>query len=304
TIAPGDFDNDGDIDYIVGNTGLNSFYRASEKYPVSVYGKDFNNDGSYDAVTSLYLPDKNHNATVKEFPAASRDELIRQMISMRRRYENYVSYANSTMDSVIPADQRQDAVIKHANNFASCYVRNDGSGKFSLQRLPVNAQLSTLCGIAVSDFDGDGNLDVVINGNDYGTEVGTGRYDALNGLMMKGDGSGGFTALTIMQSGIFIPGNGKSLVQLRSSDKSYLLAAAENRGPLRIFKLKRDVNMLPAEAGEVGAIVFLKNGKKRKQEIYYGASYLSQSSRFVAIDGNVKSVQFYNSTGATRTINF
>ena len=116
-----------------------------------------------------------------------------------------------------------------------------------MQQLPTQAQLSTLCGMSVADFDGDGNLDVVINGNDYGTEVGTGRYDALNGLMMKGDGKGNFTPLSIMQSGIYIPGNGKSLVQLRNNKNECLLAAAENRGPLRVFKLKQQYNCLPVK---------------------------------------------------------
>ena len=66
------------------------------------------------------------------------------------------------------------------------------------------------------DFDGDGNLDVVINGNDYGSDASIGRYDALNGLMLKGDGKDGFKPLSILQSGIYIPGNGKALVKLRT----------------------------------------------------------------------------------------
>lgn len=304
TIAAGDFDNDGDIDYIVGNAGLNTYYKASDKYPVSVYAKDFNNDGSFDAITSLYLPNNNQDKKMEEFPVASRDELIRQMITMRRRYENYKSYATATMDSVLPADQRKDAIIYHANNLASCYLRNDGNGKFKMQKLPVQAQLSMLCGMAVSDFDGDGNLDVVINGNDYGTEVGTGRYDALNGLMLKGDGKGNFTPLSIMQSGIYIPGNGKSLVQLRNNKNECLLAAAENRGPLKVFKLKKSIACITIKPDELHAIIQLKNGKKRKEEFYYGMSYLSQSSRFLNIDESLKSVQIFNSKNQSRTINF
>jgi hypothetical protein len=303
TIAAGDFDNDGDIDYIVGNTGLNTYYKASDKYPVSVYGKDFNNDGSYDAITSLYLPNNNTDKKMEEFPVATRDELIRQMITMRRQYENYKSYALATMDSVLPAEQRKDAIILHANNLASSYLRNDGNGKFTMQKLPAQAQLSTLCGMSVADFDGDGNLDVVINGNDFSTEVNTGRYDALNGLMMKGDGKGNFTALSIMQSGIYIPGNGKSLVQLRNNKNECLLAAAENRGPLRIFKLKKKITSLPVKPDDQYAIIQLKNGKQRKEEFYYGASYLSQSSRFLNVDANVKSIQVFNSKGESRTIN-
>lgn len=301
TIAAGDFDNDGDIDYIIGNVGLNTYYKASDKYPVSVYGKDFNNDGSYDAITSVYLPNNNKDKKMEEFPVATRDELIRQIIGMRHQYEDYKSYAIATMDSVIPAAQRKGALIYHANNLASVYLRNDGNGKFTMQKLPMQAQLSTLCGMVVGDFDNDGNLDVVINGNDYSTEVGTGRYDGLNGLMMKGDGKGNFTPLSIMQSGIYIPGNGKSLVQLRSNKNECLLAAAENRGPLRVFKLKKSIRFVPVQANDLYAIIELKNGRKRKAEFYYGNSYLSQSSRFLMIDDAVKSVTFYNSN---RTINF
>ena len=304
TIAAGDFDNDGDIDYIVGNAGLNTFYKASDKYPVSVYGKDFNDDGSYDAITSVYLPDNNHDEKIEEFPASSRDEMIKQMITMRRRYEDYKSYATATMDSILPPNQRKGAIIYRANNLASCYLKNNGNGKFNLQKLPAEAQLSMLCGMSVSDFDGDGNLDVVINGNDYSTEVGTGRYDALNGLMLKGDGQGNFIPLSILQSGIYIPGNGKSLVMLHSNKNVCLLAAAENRGPLKVFKLKKSVLCLPVKPDDEYAIIQLKNGKKRREELYYGASYLSQSSRFLNIDDAVKSIQVFNTKGESQIVNF
>lgn len=305
TIAPGDFDNDGDIDYIVGNAGLNTYYKASDKYPVTVYGKDFNNDGSYDAVTSVYLPDNNTGKQIKEYPVALRDEIIRQMITMRRRYEDYKTYSIATMDSVLPATERKDAIIYRANDLASAYLRNEGNGKFTLQQLPMQAQLSMLCGMSVADFDGDGNLDVVINGNDYGTEVGTGRYDALNGLLMKGDGQGNFKALTIMESGIYIPGNGKSLVQLRNNKNECLLAAGENRGPLRVFKLKKSIITLAVKPDDSYAILQLKNGKQRREEFYYGASYLSQSARFLNVDINtIKSIRITNNKGDSRINSF
>jgi hypothetical protein len=82
-----------------------------------------------------------------------------------------------------------------ANMLKSCYLRNDGNGKFTLIPLPVEAQVSVLNGMETGDFDGDGNLDVVMNGNDYGSEAAIGRYDAFNGLMLKGDGKGGFKPL-------------------------------------------------------------------------------------------------------------
>ncbi len=302
SIVPGDFDNDGDIDYIAGNVGQNSFYKASDQYPVSVYAKDFDNNGSYDAIPSLYLPTSMEDQAKREFPAQGRDDLIKQMIAMRSKFQSYRTYAMSTMDSVLSPEQLKGAIIYRANNLKSCYIRNDGNGKFSLQPLPTQAQFSMLCGMVADDFDGDGNLDVVINGNDYGTDVSTGRYDALNGLFMKGDGKGNFMPLTILQSGIYIPGNGKALVKLRSKSGSCLLAAAQNRGPLKIFKAKCNLHFIPLQPNDVSAAIQYKNGKIQKQECYYGNSFLSQSARFIDADANVASVTITDASGHQRKI--
>ena len=119
----------------------------------------------------------------------------------------------------------------------SCYLRNDGNGKFTMIPLPVEAQISAINGMVVDDFDGDGNLDVLMNGNDYSTSVGIGQYDAFYGLLLKGDGAGGFTPLSMLQSGICIPGNGKALVKLTGADGRYLVAASQRQGNLEIFEL-------------------------------------------------------------------
>lgn len=304
SIAAGDFDNDGDIDYIIGNLGENSFYKASEKYPVSIYAKDFDNNGSYDAFPALYLPTSQEDQTKKEYPAQTRDDIVKQMIGMRSKFQKYKVYATATMDQLFTKEQLQGALILRANNLKSSYCRNDGNGKFTMTDLPVQAQLSALNGMTVDDFDGDGNLDVLINGNDYGTDVTVGRYDALNGLILKGDGKGSFTPLSILQSGIYIPGNGKALVKLREKDGSYLVAAGQNRGPLKIFELKKKSRSVALAANEVSAEIVFKNGVKQKQECYYGSSFLSQSARFLLAGDNVKFINITDFKGKTRTISF
>ena len=173
--------------------------------------------------------------------------------------------------------------------------------------LPIQAQFSTLNGMVVDDFDGDGNLDVLINGNDFGTEVSVGRYDALNGLLLKGNGQGGangFTPLSILESGIFIPGNGKALVKLRGANGKYLLAASQNKGALKIFELKNKGTILPVGPNDASATIEYKNGKKRKQEFYYGNSFLSQSARFINSNEAIKMITIINQKGASRTINY
>lgn len=304
SIAAGDFDADGDMDYIVGNLGENSFYKASEKYPVSIYAKDFDRNDSFDAFLSLYLPTSQDDLTLREYPAHTRDDMIKQMIGMRSLFQNYKSFAVTTMDQVFTEDQLKGAFIRRANNLSSVYIRNDGNHQFTVMPLPSQAQFSALNGMTVDDFDGDGNLDVIMNTNDYGTDVTIGRYNALNGLLLKGNGMGEFAPQTILESGIFIPGNGKALVKLRSKNGKYLLAAGQNRGPLKVFELKRAVNGIPLLPDEVHAELLMKNGKKRKEEFFYGTSFLSQSTRVLTIDEQVSSVTISNGMGKTRKITF
>ncbi|HSZ32659.1 MAG TPA: VCBS repeat-containing protein, partial [Puia sp.] len=188
------------------------------------------------------------------------------------------------------------------NNFQTCFFHNEGNGKFTMKPLPAQVQFSAINGMVVEDFDGDGNLDIVLNANDYGTEPNVGRYDALNGLFLKGDGKGNFRPLSILQSGIFIPGNGKALAKLESANGKCLLAAGQNRGPLKIFELKKDFNIVRLEPSDEVVQLNYKNGKTRKQEIYYGSSFLSQSGRFLNLDKNVNSLEIKDSKGKTRKI--
>ncbi|MDQ6761676.1 MAG: VCBS repeat-containing protein [Bacteroidota bacterium] len=303
TIAAGDFDNDGDMDYIVGNLGRNSFYKASDQYPVKMLAKDFDNNGTYDAFPSVFLPASQSDTGRKEFPAQSRDDILGQMIGLRKKFADYKSFARAPMDSIFSDEQRKGALQLRANYFSSALMQNDGNGKFTIVPLPVQAQLSVLNGLIADDFDGDGNLDVLINGNDYGTEVTVGRYDAMNGLLLKGDGKGNFNPLSILQSGIYIPGNGKALVSLKSKSKKYFIAASQNRGPLKVFKLNRNKKLVEVKPFDESAIIIYKNGRKQKREVSYGSSFLSQSGRFLTVDDNVVSVTIKNNKGEERSIN-
>lgn len=300
TIAAGDFNHDGKIDYIVGNTGLNTFYKATDKYPVYITAKDFDNNGSYDAIPSVYLKDQ--DGEMKEFPAQTRDDIVKQMIGMRVKFQNYKSFAVATMDSVITPEMRKGAIRLKANILQSCYLQNNGNGKFTMVPLPIEAQTSQLDGMVVDDFDGDGNLDVAISGNDYGTEVSTGRYDAFNGLMLKGDGKGHFKPLSIQQSGIYIPGDGKALVKLRGAKGNYLLAATQNKDVMKIFELKRAVHTIALKPLDMFATIKYKNGKTGKEEFYNGTSFLSQSGRFFNTDQTMQSVTITDSNGHVRNI--
>jgi hypothetical protein len=302
SIAGGDFDNDGDIDYVVGNLGKNSFFRADDKNPVSIYVKDFDQNSRIDPIVTLFLKDQ--KGVKNEYTSASRDEIVSQLPGIRKKYRAYKEFAQADIHLMFSNEEMKDALILHANNFNNCYLENNGNGKFSLHALPAAAQIAPLNGMVVDDFNGDGNLDVAANGNDYGNEVSNGRYDAMNGLVLLGDGTGNFKAQTILQAGLFIPGDGKALIKLKGPGNTYLLAASQNRGPLKIFSHKNgDQKIIPLQATDKSLFITLANGKKRIEELYFGNSFLSQSGRFLNVSKNVMSVDIKDSNGKIRHIN-
>jgi hypothetical protein len=302
SIAAGDFDKDGDLDYVVGNLGENSFFKASDQFPVSIYAKDFDKNDSYDAFLSIYLPASQDSLDKREFPTELRDDVIKQMISLRSKFQNYKSYAHATMDRLFTKEQLEGAQVLRANNFKSSYCRNDGNGKFTLVPLGFMAQLSALNGIVSDDFDGDGKLDLLMNTNDYGTNLAVGRYDALNGLLLKGDGAGNFIPLSALQAGIFIPGNGKAMIKLRGNKGQYLVAAGQNRGTLKLYKLTKDVTNIDLMPNEVSAVISYRDGSQQRREFFYGSSFLSQSARFITVDKTVASVTITNIDNKKRQV--
>ncbi len=302
SITAADMDNDGDMDYIVGNYGINGFLKPSTPFPVKVYAKDFDNNGSFDAVFSSWLPSVANNEK-KEFPMAGRDEFIREMTFMKERFPNYSSYAKADMKIIFTEAELQNTLQLSANNFNSCWIENKGNMQFEFHPLPAQAQWAPVYGITVGDFNGDGNMDIALNGNEFSMAPPLGRYDALNGLMLQGDGKGNFSALSILQSGLYIPGNGKSLVQLVSNNK-LTLAAAQNAGHLKLFQPKiQEGKIIRLFPGDNFALVHLKKGQIRKEEFSYGSSFLSQSSRFMQLNPSIVSIEIYNNKNQKRVIN-
>jgi hypothetical protein len=141
-----------------------------------------------------------------------------------------------------------------------------------------------------------------MNGNDYGTDVSIGRYDALNGLLLKGDGKGGFKPLSILQSGIYIPGNGKALVKLRDGKGEVLVAASQHKDFLKIFKQQSSAKTIAVKPDDAYAMIQYKSGKTARQEFYYGTSFLSQSARYISNDNNIKRITVVNNAGKQRDL--
>jgi enediyne biosynthesis protein E4 len=300
SLVAGDFDGDGDMDYIAGNLGLNSLNRASDERPVGLYAKDFDGNGSYDAIPTAYFMDR--DGKYKEFTFHGREDLIKQMIVMRRRFPYYRDFAVATMDQLLTEEERKDALILRANYLESCYLENQGDGTFRVKPLPVEAQLAPLFGMIADDFDRDGHLDVLAVGNDFSNEVMIGRYDALNGLLLKGDGKGNFTPQLMTESGFFVPGNAKGLAQLTNSRGEQLVVASQNRGRLCIFRNNQPVHTVKLQPDDAFAWFTHADGRRQKVDLPYGSSFLSQSARTLTVPPQVTAVEISTYRGEKRTV--
>ena len=236
-LSAGDFDNDGKIDYIAGNLGRNSFFSDNEKFPLNNYYNDFDKNGTFESITTKFMKDR--YGAYKEYTTSSRDEVMDQVPSIKKQTLYYSEFAEKTIDQLFTKEAFKGTLKSHANYFATSFIRNLGNGKFDIIPLPPAAQMAPVFSMQPGDFDGDGNMDIVLAGNDYGAEVFNGRMDALNGLVLKGDGKGNFIPLSIGQSGFYIPYSGKNMVEIKNAGGVPLLAVSQNRARLKVFEGKK-----------------------------------------------------------------
>jgi enediyne biosynthesis protein E4 len=300
SITAADIDNDGDMDYIAGNCGNNGYLSPSLQLPLRIYGRDFDNNGSFDAVLTNWQSQKVYDKPA-EYVVAGRDDFIKEMTVMKTNFPNYNSYAGSTFAKIFPDTMVKNALQLNATTFTTCYIKNEGGIKFTIHPLPVQAQWAPVYGISSGDFNGDGNIDIALNGNEFSMAPTLGRYDALNGLMLQGDGKGNFIPLSLQQAGMYIPGNGKALAQLIVNGKTTIVAS-QNNGAVKLFTINKSEKNIAINADDVFAIVHYKNGSTRKQELQYGSSFMSQSSRYINFDNSITSIDIVNTKKQKRTI--
>jgi hypothetical protein len=237
-IIAGDFTGDGRVDFVVGNLGLNTRFRASEKEPAIMYVKDFDGNGFVEQIIACY-----NNG--RSYPLALRDDLIRSLPYLEARYVSYANYAHATVADVFPADQLRDAVVKHAYTFATALARNNGDGSFTLVPLPREAQLSPVYGILARDIDGDGKLDLLLAGNFDGVKPETGRMSAGYGVFLKGTGAGKFTPVRTTESGFFVTGQARDIKRITTPQGELYVVTRNNDRPL-VFGANRGRRRPPA----------------------------------------------------------
>lgn len=227
SIDQGDFDNDGDKDYVLGNLGLNYKYQADQNAPFSIYADDFDNNRKNDIVLSYY----NFG---KEYPVRGRQCSSEQIPGIQIVYKDYSSFAKASVEEIFGSENLKKSFHRKVESFRSVHIENDG-GVFKIHPLPIEAQKFAINDILVSDIDRDGNLDLILAGGLYASEVETPRNDAGIGLALMGDGKNNFAPLSLKQSGINIPYDTKKIKTLNIGQFRGFLAA-NNQGPLNFFR--------------------------------------------------------------------
>jgi hypothetical protein len=299
SITGGDFDNDGDIDYLAGNFGLNTHYRATPEEPINVVFKDFDNNGALEAITSYY-----ENGI--SYPTTSMDVLTNQLPLLKRKILFHRTYASTSTEQLLEIAGKEDVGKLYCRTLESAYIENRGNGKFKRTPLPLEMQFAPIYGVLIDDVNFDGNLDFVAVGNSYAPDVVSGRCDAFIGQVMLGDGAGNFNPMPVTQSGFFVPGDAKSIVHVPAGSL-LLTVVAQNNDSVKTFKQTQaptSKTIIPAK-NEVAAVLTLRNGKINRRETGYGTTYLSQSTRRIIISPQVKKVEFFDQAGRlTRTLSF
>ncbi len=297
SIAAGDFDKDGDVDYVVGNLGTNTFTDISSEHPYRIYVNDFDKNGSKDALPFGYLKDE--KGKFREYPLSAKMDLVSEINEVRRMYPTHHEYSYVDRKKMITAKTMRETVVYEMNTPHSLVLINNGNDLMP-RKLPHTAQLAPLYGMAVLDVNHDGHLDILAVGNDFGSELIYGRMDALNGLVLLGDGAGHFQSLNMGQSGFYVPGDGKSLTILVREEIVSLITGM-NKGPLSKFDLTLSPKYIKAEADDCRALMY-EDDTFWVQELYYGHSFLSQQPRILFVPDSVNRIEIIKSTGDKRTL--
>ncbi|MGI8496746.1 MAG: VCBS repeat-containing protein [Gemmatimonadaceae bacterium] len=224
-VIAGDFTGHGRTDFIVGNLGLNTRFRATETEPMTMYLKDFDGNGFAEQIVACYNQGRS-------YPLALRDDLIRALPYLKSRYLNYKDYGNQAVTDVFTPAEHKDATRKEAHTLATALAQNNGDGTFTLVPLPLEAQIAPVYGILATDVDGDGKQDLLLAGNFDGVKPEIGRMSASFGLLLQGNGKGKFTPVRAAQSGFVVPGQARDIQRLRTSKGSLYVVTRNNDRPL------------------------------------------------------------------------
>ena len=230
-VLPTDLDNDGDIDFVVGNLGQNSRLKASDKEPVRMYYNDFDDNGKKEQIVTSYLQGKEH-------VFATISDLQKQVPILKKKILFARKFADMSLEEIFTAEKLKKAKKYEANYFDNAVIINQGNGHFETVSLPDLAQLTPYMTAQIIDANGDNLPDVLMYGNYFGNNIQLGRYDADFGKLLINKGSGHFEAYNT--EGVQIRGEVRRMlpISLSKKEKNKTFILGINNGKVRIVRIE------------------------------------------------------------------
>jgi hypothetical protein len=219
-----DIDNDGDLDLVAGNAGLNSRIKGTPSEPAKLYVGDFDKNGQIECIPVYFKSDH------KAYPYFMKGELQSQIPALRKDFLYFSDYAGKPIEKIFSEEQLKNVHVLQVNETRTCLFRNDGMGNFTVEPFTQMAQLSYMFAACVEDLNHDGKKDVFMAGNFFGLKPQAGRFDASYGITLVADG-GTFDYMKPAQSGLFVNGEVRDIKIVGK----YLVVAVNNQ-PLKIFR--------------------------------------------------------------------
>ncbi|WP_289061159.1 VCBS repeat-containing protein [uncultured Zobellia sp.] len=227
SIVPFDIDNDGDLDYLLGNWGSNSKFKASAEHPMKMYYEDFDKNKQTETITTI-------EKDSKYYPLEGLDGLSSQLVFLKKKFNTYTSFAGSTIEDIFDIETLEKTNTLLVHELQSGYLKNE-SGKFNFVPFQNELQVSPIMSMLSYDFDGDGKEEVLAAGNYFGVKPYHGRFDSFAGALIKGENN------VILSAKIGLDLSQKSVRDLNIINlgtKKYLLVTINNDSP-QIYRLKR-----------------------------------------------------------------
>jgi len=221
SVVSKDLNNDGRIDFVLGNHGLNSFFRADENHPVEMYVNDFDLNGSIEQIICAY------NAN-KSYPMVMKNDIVKQIPSLESKYKKFDDFKNQTIADIFPAEVLNRSIRLESIIMKSCLMINEGGESFKMIPLPAEAQFSPVYAIIADDFDHDGICDILLGGNQYRAKPETGIYDASYGLLLKGKPDETWQSVPAISSGFFTKGEIRDLRLMNIKGERFIVVGRNN----------------------------------------------------------------------------
>ena len=239
TVTVADLNGDGKNDLILGNIGENFYLHPDKEHPVKLWLNDFDQNGSSDRVLTSTI-------NGKDMPVFMKHEMEDQLPSLKKKNLKHRDYASKSMQELFSSELIRSCVVKQFNYCASVIAINNGNGQFTIQKLPAELQLSSICAVHCTDIDGDGKPDIILGGNEFGFLPQFERLDAGRGAVLLNNGKAAFRLLDAEESGVDLEGQIRDIEEIKGTNGKQILFLRNDMFPV-LFRLKKNTDKNTAQ---------------------------------------------------------